>query len=261
MAASTPIPEFQKFIRLAETLKKKRVSLYNFWRELALLTQENIGFATLDHGREIRKGFPEVVFGEGKTLAQLEKIIPRLWSRSGKILITRLDGVIALALQKRHPKLKWNPTARCLHFPARPEIQYRRGKILVLAAGTVDLPVAEEAALTAALLGCRVKILADMGVAGLSRLLARLPELQRATVIIAAAGMEAALPGVVAGLVKKPVIALPTSVGYGTGAKGYAALLATLNSCSPGLLSVNIDNGFGAGYAAAQIIWAVNGVK
>lgn len=240
-------------------VEKKNISRPEFWRQLALLTQENIGFATLDHGREARKGFPEVVFGEGKTVPQLLEIIPRLLKRSNKLLVTRLGEEKAVAIQKKISGLQWNPRARCLHYPVRPKIQHRKGNILILAAGTSDLAVAEEALLTASLLGCRVKLIADVGVAGLSRLLARLPEMRKATVIITVAGMEAALPSVVAGLVGKPIIALPTSVGYGTGAKGYAALLSMLNSCAPGLVTVNIDNGFGAGYAAAQIIWAVNG--
>jgi hypothetical protein len=238
--------------------EKGKVSKPQFWRELSLLTQENIGFATLDHGREARKGFPEVVFGEGKTVPQLLEIIPRLLDRSGKILVTRISEAKAKAICKSFPKLRWNATARCLHYPVRPLARHKRGSVLVLAAGTSDLPVAEEAVLTLAMLGCRVKLIADVGVAGLSRLLARLPEIRKSSVIITVAGMEAALPSVVAGLVDKPIIGLPTSVGYGTGAKGYAALLSMLNSCAPGLLTVNIDNGFGAGYAAAQIIWGLN---
>ncbi len=248
----------QELRELSRAFENGRISKARLWRRLARLTQETLGFATLDHGRESRKGFPEVVFGEGKTVPQLLEIIPALLRRSGKILVTRLSAEKAKAITKALPRLHWNSAARCLYFPTRPPLRNPRGHVLVLAAGTSDLPAAEEAALTATVLGCRVRRATDVGVAGLPRLLARLPEIQKATVIIAAAGMEAALPGVVAGLVKIPVIALPTSVGYGTGARGYAALLSVLNSCSPGLLTVNIDNGFGAGYAAAQIIWAVN---
>ncbi len=259
MKSQIPPQILRQFQKLAAALEKNRISKSEFWRQLALLTQENIGFATLDHSRETRKGYPEVVFGEGKTVPQLLEIIPRLLERSGKILVTRVGEEKVFAIQKKIPQLHWNPQARCLHYPLRPKVQHRKGNILVLAAGTSDLPVAEEALLTASLLGCRAKLIADVGVAGLSRLLARLPEMRRATVIITVAGMEAALPSVVAGLVGKPIIALPTSVGYGTGAKGYAALLSMLNSCAPGLVTVNIDNGFGAGYAAAQIIWPLNG--
>ena len=258
MNTQTSSPIFNQLRKLALDFEKGRISKAVFWRKLSGLTQENIGFATLDHGREARKGFPEVVFGEGKSVSQLLEIIPRLLDRSGKILATRLSEEKAAAIRKKIPKLQWNSKARCLHYPARPKIQHRKGSILVLAAGTSDLPVAEEAVLTASMLGCKVTLIADVGVAGLSRLLARLPEMRKATVIIAVAGMEAALPSVVVGLMDKPVIGLPTSVGYGTGAKGYAALLSMLNSCAPGLLTVNIDNGFGAGYAAAQIIWALN---
>lgn len=258
MKFQTSAPVSRRLRELALGFEKGRISKSQFWRRLSLLTQENIGFATLDHGREARKGFPEVVFGEGKTVSQLLEIIPRLLERSGKILVTRVREDKALALRKKIPRLFWNEQARCLHYPLRAALSHKRGSVLVLAAGTSDLPVAEEALLTAAMLGCRVRLVADVGVAGLSRLLARLPEIRKASVLITVAGMEAALPSVVAGLVDKPIIGLPTSVGYGTGAKGYAALLSMLNSCAPGLLTVNIDNGFGAGYAAAQIIWGLN---
>ncbi|MDB5104252.1 MAG: 1-(5-phosphoribosyl)-5-amino-4-imidazole-carboxylate carboxylase [Fibrobacteres bacterium] len=224
---------------------------------------ENLGFARLDHAREDRKGFPEVVFGQGKTKEQIAAIAARLLKRSGRLLVTRIGPEVFDHLKARHPELRYNPAARAAYHEGTPALRaskaLRTGHVLILCAGTSDLPVAEEAALTARLLGCRVKALHDVGVAGLHRLLAQLPALRRASVIIAVAGMEGALPSVVAGLVDKPVIGLPTSVGYGASMKGMAALLAMLNSCAPGLTVVNIDNGFGAGFAAAQILRLAQG--
>jgi NCAIR mutase (PurE)-related protein len=223
----------------------------------AAAAEENLGFARLDHDRESRKGYPEVVYGEGKTLPQIDAIAGRILKRSGRILITRVGPEVFAHLRARHKGLRYHPEARAVYHEgtaALPSLQpAARGHVLVVCAGTSDIPVAEEAALTARLLGCRVKSLHDVGVAGLHRLLRRLPDLRRAAVIIAVAGMEGALPSVIAGLVDKPVIGVPTSVGYGASLKGLAALLALLNSCASGLTVVNIDNGFGAGYAASQI--------
>ena len=220
-------------------------------------------FARLDHGREARKGFPEVVFGEGKTLDQIERLAERILARSGRLLITRAAPAVWERLGPRFPRLRYHAAARAIWYPGTPALRsrhaLRRGTVLVLAAGTGDLPAAEEAALTARLMGCRVRTLYDVGVAGLHRLLAHLPALRRASVIIAAAGMEGALASVVAGLVKAPVIGLPTSIGYGSSLKGMAALLAMLNSCASGLTVVNIDNGFGAGFAAAQMLRLAQG--
>ncbi len=221
-------------------------------------TGESPVFARLDHAREARKGFPEVVFGEGKTPEQVEAIAARILARSGRILITRAAPDTWARLRPRFPLLRYHPAARAIWYAGAPALRarhaLRRGRVLVLAAGTGDYPVAEEAALTARLLGCRVKTVYDVGVAGLHRLLARLPDLRKATVIIAVAGMEGALASVTAGLVKAPVIGVPTSIGYGSSLKGMAALLAMLNSCASGLTVVNIDNGFGAGFAAAQML-------
>jgi NCAIR mutase (PurE)-related protein len=219
--------------------------------------EENIGFARVDHGREARKGFPEVVYGEGKSKEQIAAIAARILARSGRLLVTRVSADVYRFLLPDFPGLKYNAPARAIFHEGTSRLRnahaLRKGHVLVVCAGTSDIPVAEEAALTARLLGCRVRTLRDVGVAGLHRLLSRLPDLRRASVIIAVAGMEGALPSVVAGLVDKPVIGVPTSVGYGASMKGLAALLAILNSCASGLTVVNIDNGFGAGVAAARI--------
>jgi NCAIR mutase (PurE)-related protein len=219
---------------------------------------EDLGFARVDHGRERRQGFPEVIYGEGKTREQIARIAARILDRSGRLLITRIPEETYRFLKPGLPGLRYHAAARAAYHEGAPSqraaVALRQGHVLVLCAGTTDIPVAEEAALTARMLGCRVRALHDVGVAGLHRLLDQLPKLRRASVIIAVAGMEGALPSVVAGLVDKPVIGVPTSVGYGSSMKGMAALLAILNSCASGLTVVNIDNGFGAGFAAAQML-------
>lgn len=219
---------------------------------------ENIGFARIDHGRESRKGFPEVIFAPGKTHEQILAIAERILRRSGRLLITRTDRETYAHLQDRLPDLRWHEGARAIYHEGSARLRRTkamgRGQVLVICGGTGDVPVAEEAALTARLLGCRTKSIHDVGVAGLHRLLETLPALKAASVIVAVAGMEASLPSVVAGLVDRPVIAVPTSVGYGASFGGLAALLALLNSCASGITVVNIDNGFGAGFAAAQIL-------
>jgi NCAIR mutase (PurE)-related protein len=245
-------------IGYARALIRARGSLSEAVRGKGTGRGEEAVFARLDHGREARKGFPEVVFGEGKTPEQIELLAERILARSGRLLVTRAAPAVWDRLRPRFPRLRYHAAARAVWYGGTPALRarsaLRRGHVLVVAAGTGDLPAAEEAALTARLLGCRVKTLYDVGVAGLHRLLAQLPALRRATVIIAVAGMEGALASVVAGLVKAPVIGLPTSIGYGSSLKGMAALLAMLNSCASGLTVVNIDNGFGAGFAAAQML-------
>lgn len=212
----------------------------------------DLGFAQVDTHRALRKGFPEVIFGAGKTPEQVVGITAKLLEREDRVLITRITPEHARQLKRRFKKSVHHEAARCVtiqtkSFPPRP------GLIAVVCAGTSDIPVAEEAAITAEIMGNRVERLRDIGVAGLHRLLARLELLQTAHVIIVVAGMEGALPSVVAGLVSKPVIAVPTSVGYGASFGGLAALLGMLNSCGSGVTVVNIDNGFGAAYAASQI--------
>lgn len=214
---------------------------------------EDLGFAKVDHGRELRQGSAEVVYGSGKTAEQVCAIV-RAIRRGGarRVLVTRLDAEKAAALAAAEPDARWDATSRLAVVGPAPEPD-GAGEICVCAAGTSDLPVAEEAAQTAEALGNRVVRLYDVGVAGLERLLAHVGELQRARVVVAVAGMEGALASVVGGLVDAPVVAVPTSVGYGAAFEGLAALLAMLNSCASGVSVVNIDNGFGAGFLASRI--------
>lgn len=211
----------------------------------------DLGFAKVDTHRELRKGFPEVVFGSGKTPKQVVAIAGQLLDAGQRVLVTRITDEHAKALKRKFKKAVHHETAGCVSIEKR----RRKGKglIAVLSAGTSDLPVAEEAAVTAGFMGNKVERIYDVGVAGLHRLLARVEDLQQANVLVVVAGMEGALPSVVAGLVDRPVIAVPTSVGYGANFGGLAALLGMLNSCGSGVTVVNIDNGFGAGYAASQI--------
>lgn len=211
----------------------------------------DLGFAKVDTHRELRKGFPEVIFGSGKTPAQVVAIAAKLQEARQRVLITRIDEGQTKALKRKFKKAVHHVAARCVVIETKR--MKRVGRIAVLSAGTSDLPVAEEAAVTAEFMGNRVERIFDVGVAGLHRLLAQVEDLQKANVLIVAAGMEGALPSVVAGLVDRPVIAVPTSVGYGASFGGVAALLGMLNSCGSGVTVVNIDNGFGAGYAASQI--------
>jgi len=212
----------------------------------------DLGFAQVDTHRALRKGFPEVIFGQGKTPDQVVKIASKILQHEKRLLITRLRREQARALLKKFEVSVYHEIARCVTIEKK-ALPKRNGTIGVLSAGTSDLPIAEEAAVTADIMGNRVERLYDVGVAGLHRLLARLETVQRANVLIVVAGMEGALPSVVAGLLAKPVIAVPTSVGYGASFGGLAALLGMLTSCGSGVTVVNIDNGFGAGYAASQI--------
>ena len=216
---------------------------------------EDLSFARIDHHRSLRQGQPEVVFCEGKTPDQVAAICERLEAVDGTFLGTRASESVAARLRDRFPRMLWNPLARTVHLPPaeRPARAPVTGSILVVSAGTSDLPVAEEAAVVAEAFGHVVERLVDVGVAGMHRLLAAGEQLQRARVVIVVAGMEGALPSVVGGLVAAPVIAVPTSVGYGASFGGLAALLAMLNSCAAGVTVVNIDNGFGAAAAASRI--------
>lgn len=214
---------------------------------------EDLDFARIDHHRALRQGHPEVVFCAGKTVEQVVAICDRLAEVNGAFLGTRATDAMAAALGARHPRLQWNPLGRTVYLPPEGTVS-RTGTVLVISAGTSDLPVAEEAAVTAEAFGHHVARLADVGVAGLHRLLSASDRLHQADVLIVAAGMEGALPSVVGGLVKAPVIAVPTSVGYGASFGGLAALLAMLNSCASGVTVVNIDNGFGAAAAASRIL-------
>jgi pyridinium-3,5-biscarboxylic acid mononucleotide synthase len=212
----------------------------------------DLGFARVDTHRALRKGFPEVIFGAGKSPAQVVKIAAKLLEREQRILVTRITPEHARALRKKFKRAVHHEMARCVTIEKRP-LRPRPGSIAVVCAGTSDLPVAEEAAVTAEIMGNRVERVNDVGVAGLHRLFGKLEVIQRANVVIVVAGMEGALPSVVAGLVSRPVIAVPTSIGYGASFGGLAALLGMLNSCGSGVTVVNIDNGFGAGYAASQV--------
>ncbi len=219
---------------------------------LRRLPFDDLGFARVDTHRAIRSGFAEVVFCPGKRTEQVVEIMKRLAKSGGPAMATRASVDVYQAVQAALPEAVYHETARVIAYRPNPA-QPRGGAILVVSAGTSDEPVAEEAAVTAEVMGNRVERLYDVGVAGLHRLIAEIERIQRAQVLIVVAGMEGALPSVVGGLVRRPVIAVPTSVGYGASFGGIAALLGMLNSCAAGVTVVNIDNGFGAGYAASMI--------
>ena len=239
-------------IALLEKLQAGRITSEQALRAFQAAPVADLGFAQVDTHRSLRKGFPEVIYGEGKTPEQVVRIALKIAEREQRFLVTRVGIEHVRALRRRLKRAVHHESARCVTFEKSP-LPKRPGFIAVLAAGTSDLPVAEEAAVTADIMGNRVERIYDVGVAGLHRLLARLETIQKATVVVAVAGMEGALPGVVAGLVARPVIAVPTSVGYGANLGGLTALFGMLSSCSSGMTVVNIDNGFGAGYAASQI--------
>ena len=226
---------------------------------LASRPYEDLGFAKVDHDRAGRKGFPEVIFGDGKTRAQVAKLAKAVLGRSDRLLATRVGKDAADAVVSAVPDAVYHEAARVIVVDRRGEVRPVQG-VVVASAGTSDAPVAEEAALTAELMDCEVVRLVDVGVAGIHRLLDKVDVLREASVVVAVAGMEGALPSVIGGLVAAPVIAVPTSVGYGASFGGAAALLAMLNSCAPGVAVVNIDNGFGAGYMAATIARLAAGV-
>jgi len=242
------VPELK---RLLEQVQRGDESIDDALQRLRHLPFEDLGDSMVDHHRGLRQGFPEVIFGANKTVDQVERIISALMAKGNNVLATRLDEEKALLLNKAFPTAVWHHEARCLTIEQKPVETTGRGTILVVSAGTSDLPVAAEAVVTAQIMGNRVEHLYDVGVAGLHRLLARREQLFSAAVIIVVAGMEGALPSVVGGMVSRPVIAVPTSVGYGAAFGGVAALLGMLNSCASGVTVVNIDNGFGAGYAAS----------
>jgi hypothetical protein len=242
--------------RLRELLAKVSagtVSADEALEQLKHLPFEDLGFAKVDHHRSLRTGFPEVILGLGKTAEQIIEIARSLRDGAHNVLITRIDDATAERLRAAFPDFSYSAHARVGALVRRAPDVGGRGLVVVVAAGTSDLPVAEEAALTAELLGNRVERITDVGVSGIHRLFAHRDKLGAAAVLIVVAGMEGALPSVVAGLVDKPVIAVPTSVGYGASFGGLAALLAMLNSCAAGVTVVNIDNGFGAGVAASLI--------
>ncbi len=221
--------------------------------QLRKLPYADLGFARLDHHRALRTGVPEVVLAQGKTAEQLVLIAQELASTGQNVLCTRVSEAQAQAVQGALSSARYHPLARVLIIEQRPIVRSGLRNVVVACAGTADLPVAEEARLTAELLGSPVEVLYDIGVAGLHRVLAVSDKLRAASVIVVVAGMEGALPSVIAGLSGRPVIAVPTSAGYGASFGGLAALLGMLNSCAAGVMVVNIDNGFGGGYAAALL--------
>lgn len=242
----------EKIIHLLEQYRAGTINRETVLHALRAAPLADLGFANVDTHRALRKGFPEVIFGSGKTPAQVVKIAAQLVAREQHVLVTRVTQEHARALRRKFRRAMHHELARCMTIETKP-LPKRPGTIAVVTAGTSDVPIAEEAAVTAEIMGNRVERIYDVGVAGLHRMLVRLDSLQRANVLVVVAGMEGALPSVVAGLVSRPVIAVPTSIGYGASFGGVAALLGMLTSCGSGVTVVNIDNGFGAGYAASQI--------
>ncbi len=236
---------------LLESLKRGEVSTEDVLGRLKRLSFEDVGFAKIDHHRRIRNGYPEVIYGEGKTPEQVAEIFARLAGQNANVLCTRAGRPTADAVRERVPQAQYHEICRIVEL--RRDTVAPVGLVALAAAGTSDLPVAEEAAVALEVFGSRVERVYDVGVAGIHRLFAHGEVLRRARCVIAVAGMEGALPSVVGGLVDVPVIAVPTSVGYGTSFGGITALLAMLNSCASGISVVNIDNGFGAAYQADMI--------
>jgi NCAIR mutase (PurE)-related protein len=247
-----PVVTTNDAIRLLEKFRDGKISLTAVVRAFQAPPVADLGFAQVDTHRALRRGFAEVIYGGGKTAAQVVAIARQIRRSEDRVLITRLDEGQARAVKKKFKEARHHRAARCVTIDPKP-LPKRPGAIAVVCAGTSDLPVAEEAAVTADIMGNRIQRVYDVGVAGLHRLLNKLAVIQAARVVIVVAGMEGALPSVVAGLVNRPVIAVPTSVGYGAHFGGLTPLLSMLNSCGSGVTVVNIDNGFGAGYAASQI--------
>jgi len=240
---------------LLTALEQGELSVDEAFGRLKNLAFEDTEAALIDHHRELRQGAPEVVYGAGKTLEQLKTIIERILAHGSNLLVTRLDAETGGALRNAFPDTDYDPLGRTLSL-VRDDSVPHLGTVAVVCAGTSDLPVAREALTTARVLGYATEAISDVGVAGLHRLLAKSQRLHAADVLIVVAGMEGALPSVVGGLVSVPVIAVPTSVGYGAAFGGIAALLAMLNSCASGVTVVNIDNGFGAAFAAHRILFS-----
>jgi NCAIR mutase (PurE)-related protein len=243
--------ETRELRTILQRLRDGDVTIDDVLERLRHLPFEDIGCASIDHHRALRQGFPEVVLGESKSVEQIERIVGALSAKGNNVLVTRLAEDKALRVTRSFAAARYHADARCLTIEQKPVEMLGKGKILVISAGTSDIPVAAEAVVTAGLMGNEVEQLFDVGVAGIHRLLGRKDLLFSASVLIVVAGMEGALPSVVGGMVSRPVIAVPTSVGYGASFGGIAALLGMLNSCASGVTVVNIDNGFGAAYAAS----------
>ena len=242
-----------QLIQLLNAVAKGKTAAADAAEKLEHMAYEDITYAHIDHHRSLRKGFPEVIFGEGKTAEQIAGIMNRMKDQENIILVTRIDPEKADAVLPQFPNAVYHPDARMVVLKIRPVVNRGRGTILIITAGTSDIPVAKEAYLTAEAMGNTVDTIFDVGVSGIHRLLNHHKAIDQANVLIVVAGMEGALPSVVAGMVDRPVIAVPTSVGYGVNLGGLTALFAMLNSCSSNVAVVNIDNGFGAGYMASAI--------
>ena len=243
----------ERVVELLEKVRERRITVASAAAKLRHLPFEDLGFAKVDHHRALRQGFPEVIMGLGKEPEDIAAIVRAMRRRKSNILVTRVEPEKMAELKRLRTGLKFHPAARAATWTGKPIRIKGTGTILVVCAGTSDIPVAEEAVVTAAMMGNQVETLFDVGVAGIHRLLDNRLKLESASVLVVVAGMEGALPSVVAGLIDKPVIAVPTSVGYGASFHGLAALLGMLNSCAAGVTVVNIDNGFGAGFAASLI--------
>jgi NCAIR mutase (PurE)-related protein len=241
-----------KIKSLLEQLRAGTLDVDSALSKFKNLPYEDLGFAMVDHHRHLRTGCPETIFCEGKTIDQILRIAKNMLDKNVNIMATRANQKIFEALRKLGSKVEYHEAARIVIIK-NSDIEKRPGTILVLSAGTSDIPVAEEAAVTAETLGNNVQRVFDVGVAGIHRILSQKEKIDNATVLVVVAGMDGALPSVVAGLTDKPVIAVPTSVGYGASFGGLAALLTMLNSCANGVTVVNIDNGYGAGYSASAI--------
>lgn len=235
-----------------EKVKSGAISVNDALGAIKNLPYEDIGFAKVDHHRDIRKGFPEVIFGEGKTPHQVAEIAASILRNTDRLLVTRSNSEQFQSLSSQIQDAKFDSEAKLI-FVDRRKIKQQRSGILMMSAGTSDLPVAKEACLTAEMMGNKVRLISDVGVAGIHRLFDQQTHIQQARVIVVIAGMEGALPSVIGGLAKAPIIAVPTSIGYGASFNGLAALLAMMNSCATGVGVVNVDNGFGAGYLASLI--------
>ncbi|GJL63384.1 MAG: 1-(5-phosphoribosyl)-5-amino-4-imidazole-carboxyl ate carboxylase [Nitrospirales bacterium] len=237
--------------KLLEQVRSQSLSVQDALQQLRTLPYEDVGFASIDHHRAVRQGFPEVILCEGKTKVQVTTIARKLLKKGNALLATRAQPDMARALTRTIPKATYHKDARIVSVQSSKRV--KRGNIVIVTAGTSDIPVAEEARITADIMGSRVQTLFDVGVAGLHRLLDRQKILHQARVIIVVAGMDGVLPSVIGGLVDRPIVAVPTSQGYGASFGGLAALLTMLNACSGGIGVMNIDNGFGAGCLAHRI--------